>query len=80
MFGVVTRMPLSVVDLHFAEIEGRNPFEARHVDAQLLGVRTALVVSIDSADPAEMMFRNARVEAIGAELVLAARDAKRFGR
>jgi len=62
-------MPRTVVDLHFAEIERRNTFEAGDVDPELIGVRAPLVVSVDAADRAEIMLGDAGVEAVGCELV-----------
>lgn len=67
---IVPRMALAIVDDHFAEIERRNAFQAGDVDAELIGIRAALVMGIDAADLAEVMLRDLRVEAIGRELVL----------
>jgi hypothetical protein len=50
MGGVVARMPLAIVHLHFAEIERRDALEASDVDAELVRVRTALVVGVDAAN------------------------------
>ena len=67
-------MPLTVMDLYLAEIEWRNPFEARNIDAKLVGVGSPLVVGIDAAITAEMMFGGHCVEAVGRELVPALDD------
>ena len=50
VLGIVGGMALPVVDDHLAEIERRDAFEAGDVDAQLVGVRAALVVGVDAAD------------------------------
>ena len=58
----------AVEDDDLCEIERRNTFQAGDVDAQLVGVRAALVMRVNAADRAEMMFRSFRVEAISREL------------
>src|SRR5256885_2270299 len=67
-------MPQSVMDYDLLEIERRHSLETRHIDAELVGVRAALVVGVDPANTAEMMFGDAGVEAVGRELVFALRD------
>ena len=74
MLGIVGRVALAVVEDHFAKIEGRNAFQAGDVDAELIRVRAAFVVRVDAADTAEMMLSGARVEPVGGEFVLPARD------
>src|SRR4051794_31656991 len=80
MVRVVARMALTVMNFDLAEIERGYAFEARDIDAQLIGVRSALVVRVDAAHRAEMLLGDARVEAVGRELVLTLRDAKRVRR
>lgn len=67
-------MPLSIEDHYFPEIEQRNILQARSIDAELVGVRPALVVRINPTIPAEMMLRRFCVETVGGKLVLALRD------
>lgn len=74
MRRIVRRVPISVVDDHFKEIEGRDTFQAGDVDSKLVGVRSALVVGVDAATLTEMMFCGLRVEPIGGQLVLALED------
>jgi len=63
-------MALTVVDYDFPEIEGRHPLQAGDVYSQLTGVRTALVVRVDTADSAEVMLGRLGIEAVGREPVL----------
>ena len=71
---IVRGVTIPIVDHDLTKIEGRNPFQARNIDAQLVGVRSALVVSVDAAIAAEMMLGGFCVEAVGRELVLALLD------
>src|SRR6185295_502091 len=71
---IVAGMELAVVDHDLGEIERRDALEAGNVDRELVGVRAALVVGIDAAHRAEMMLGDARVEAVGGELVGAFED------
>ena len=74
MRRVIAGMTLAVVNHHLFEIEGRDALQAGDVDAKLVRVRAALVVGIDAAHRAEMMLGDARVEAVGGELVGAFED------
>ena len=71
---IVRGVTIAIVDHNLTEIEGRNPFEARNIDAKLVGVRSALVVSVDAAVAAEMMLGGLCVEAVGREFVFALQD------
>jgi len=64
MFGIVSRMTLPIENEDFLEIEGRDPRKAGYVDAKLPLVRAPLMVRINPAIPAEMMFRCPGVEPI----------------
>src|SRR5205823_6080054 len=46
VFGIVGRVPASIVDKYLTKIERRYAFEARDVDAELIRVRAALVVRV----------------------------------
>jgi hypothetical protein len=76
MGGVVGRMPLSVENNELAKIKGRKPLETSSVHSQLVGVRAALVVSVDAADGAEMMLGGFCVEAISRKKVIASSDSE----
>jgi hypothetical protein len=67
--GIVRRVLRTVVDDDLFEIERRHAFEACDIDANLVGVRTPLVVRVDAAVSAEMMLGDLGIEAVGGELV-----------
>lgn len=60
----------SVHDLHLGEVEGAGPFDAGDVDSVLGRVRPPLVVGVDAAGLAEVVFRCAAVEFIEGQVVL----------
>jgi len=64
-------MALPIVNHHLAEIERRQALEASGIYAELVRIRAALVVGIDAADRAEMMFSRSSVEAVCGEFVFA---------
>lgn len=71
MLCVVARVMLAVVDDDLPKIEGRDAFQAGGINAELIGVRTALMVGVNAAVPAEMMLRHPCVEAVGRQFVFA---------
>src|SRR5687768_8385096 len=56
--GIVARMALAVVHWHLQEIERRNALDAGAIDPELVGVRAAPVVRVNTARRAEMMLRD----------------------
>lgn len=69
-------MAIAVVDDDFRKIEGRHSFETGEVYSELIGVRAALVMRVNSTDRAKMMFRDVRVELIEREIFRTAREFK----
>ena len=69
MVRIVGRMAKSIVNLDFTKIKGRETFQAGHIDAELVGVRSALVVGVDAAIAAEMMFGSPGIESVSRECV-----------
>jgi hypothetical protein len=74
MLGIVGWMPLTVVHNDLMEIERGHALQASDVDAQLIGVRAALVVDVNPEIPAKMMLGGHGVEPIGRDHFLAFHD------
>ena len=79
MLRIVGRMPVAVIDRHCRKIERRDAVKTGNVDAELGRVRAPLMVRIDAADTAKIMFGDAAVELIFRKLVGAGCDVELQG-
>jgi len=61
----------AVKNHHFGEIEGAYALYAGNINAELAWVRASLMVRIDTADLAEIMFRRSGVELVKRQVFLA---------
>jgi hypothetical protein len=60
----IPRMIYPVVDNNVMEIKRTAAFKARDIDSIFIGVGAALMVCIDTAPGAEIMFRLFRIELV----------------
>jgi hypothetical protein len=61
----------AIHDLNLWKIEGADALDTGDVDAELVGVRAALMMGVDAAGLAEIVFRRAGVELVERQIVFA---------
>jgi len=70
----------AIEDRHLTQLKGVHPFEARHIESKLTGIRAALVMGVDAAHRAEVVFGRHGVELVEGQFVRTLYDSEAIER